>query len=92
MIDTMQVPNEARQKYLDRRKQDIIACHDALSRQDFQFLERLGHQIKGNAITFGFNEFTSIAIEMEKAAKSKSLASLTTLVQQFESAVNKAHI
>lgn len=92
MIETMQVPVEARQKYLERRKQDIIASKEAISKQDYSFLERLGHQVKGNAVTFGFDELTNIAVAIEQAAKAKNITQLQGLVEQFESAVNNAHL
>ncbi|WP_409478936.1 Hpt domain-containing protein [Pseudobdellovibrio sp. HCB154] len=92
MIETMQVPVEARQKYLERRKQDVVASKEALSKQDYSFLERLGHQVKGNAITFGFDELTNIAVAIEQAAKAKNITQLQTLIEQFESAVNNAHL
>lgn len=92
MIDNMQVPFEARQKYLDRRKQDIVACQEALTKQDFNFLERIGHQLKGNAITFGFDEFTNIAVALELAAKTKDMTQLTDLVGKFTAAVQNARV
>ena len=92
MIDTMQVPIEARLKYLDRRKQDIVACQEALAKQDYNFLERIGHQIKGNAVTFGFDEFTNIAVALETAAKAKDLNLITELVGKFTTAVQNAHV
>lgn len=92
MIDSMQVPIEARQKYLDRRKQDLVACEEALIKQDFHFLERIGHQIKGNAVTFGFDEFTNIAVAIELAAKAKDMNQLPELVGKFIVAVQNARI
>lgn len=92
MIDTMQVPVEARQKYLERRKQDVIASKEALAKRDYFFLERLGHQIKGNAITFGFDELTNVAIAIEQAAKSKNMTELQDLVTKFESTVLGARL
>lgn len=92
MIEPMQIPVEARQKYLERRKQDIAASKEALSKQDYYFLERLGHQIKGNAITFGFDELTNIAVAIEQAAKAKNIPQLQELVNQFETAVNNARL
>jgi len=88
----MQVPFEARQKYLDRRKQDIVACQEALTKQDFYFLERIGHQLKGNAITFGFDEFTNIAVALELATKTKDMTQLTDLVGKFTAAVQNARV
>ena len=92
MIEAIQVPVEARQKYLERRKQDVIASKEALSKQDYFFLERLGHQIKGNAITFGFDELTTVAVAIEQAAKAKNISQLQELVIKFESAVVRAHL
>ena len=92
MIETMQVPVEARQKYLERRKQDVIASKEALSKQDYYFLERLGHQIKGNAITFGFDQLTNVAVAIEQAAKAKNMTQLQELVGQFETAVLSARL
>lgn len=92
MIDTMQIPTEARLKYLERRKQDVIACYEALSKQDYYFLERLGHQIKGNAITFGFDELTTVAIDIEQAAKAKNHSQLADLVSKFEELVSNARV
>lgn len=88
----MEVPPEARQKYLDRRKLDIIACQEALDKKDFVFLERIGHQIKGNAITFGFDELTKIAVALEIAAKDQDLQKLSELVGQFNQAIQIARI
>lgn len=84
----MQVPPEAKQKYIERRKQDIVACKDALTKKDFLFFERIGHQIKGNASTFGFDQLTSIAIEIENGGKAKDLTVLKELVLRLEEAVN----
>ncbi len=92
MIEAMQVPTEARQKYLDRRKQDIVACQEALTKEDFHFLERIGHQIKGNAVTFGFDELTNVAVAIEIAAKAKDLHQLKDLVAKFTTAIQNARI
>jgi hypothetical protein len=86
----MLIPIEARQKYLERRKQDIVASKEALSKQDFNFLERLGHQVKGNAVTFGFDQLTDIAVDIEVAAKAKNIDHLSELVKKFETAVTNA--
>ena len=92
MMDNMLVPIEARQKYLERRKQDIVASKEALSKKDFNFLERLGHQVKGNAVTFGFDELTDIAVDIEVAAKANNIDRLSELVQKFETAVTNARL
>lgn len=88
----MIIPIEARQKYLERRMLEVIASNDALSKQDFNFFERLGHQIKGNAATFGFDELTIIAVGLETAARAKNLKNLSEFIQKFETAVKNARL
>lgn len=62
------IPAEIREKYLVRRKNDIEtlkASHASRSLEDFK---RIGHQLKGNAASFGYMELEKIAIAMENAA------------------------
>lgn len=80
---------EAKQKYLVRRKDDLVKCKEAFSNQDTTHIERVGHQIKGNASTFGFEDLATIGTELEVAAKSKNWQKIESLIHQFESWINK---
>lgn len=83
------IPKEAKIKYLERRKDDLAACRQALSDNNYACLVGLGHQIKGNAITFGYNELGSIAIEMEALALKKDSLSLNEILNRFELFLNQ---
>lgn len=83
------IPEDVRKKYLERRKKDLADCRHALSKFDFKCFSVIGHQIKGNAITFGFNELAPIALEMEKLAVEQNVANLHDLLNRFEACLNR---
>ena len=83
------IPEEVRQKYIERRKKDLTDCRLALSNADFKCFAFVGHQIKGNAVTFGFDELTPIAIEMETLAVEKNVNKLHELLNRFEACLSR---
>lgn len=84
MVPKITIPEEVRQKYIERRKKDLADCRLALTNADFKCFAFIGHQIKGNAVTFGFDELTPIALEMEKLAVEKNVDNLHKLLDRFE--------
>ncbi len=89
MPEKIDIPLDARLKYVERRKQDLVDCRTAVSKLDFKILERVGHQIKGNAATFGFDELAKIAIEMENLALKKDVDQLKSNLNRFETYLKK---
>lgn len=89
MAPKITIPEDVRKKYIERRKKDLADCRMALSNADFKCFSFIGHQIKGNAITFGFDELTPIALEMERLAAEKNVENLHELLNQFESVLNR---
>jgi len=57
-------------KFLENRRRDIVTMVDALSRGDFEVVERLGHSMKGSGTSFGFQGITDIGAGLEKEAGS----------------------
>jgi PAS domain S-box-containing protein len=56
--------------FLQNRRRDVIAMLEALERGDFQTVERLGHDMKGAADSYGFSAITDIGACLEQAAAS----------------------
>lgn len=81
------VPHEMKVVYIQRRKSDLIECNKALETGDFTFLEKIGHQVKGNAQSFGFDALSPLGIALESAARAKDLTKATSIVKQFNEAV-----
>lgn len=86
----MNVPVELKQRYLSRRFQELTLLREAVMKGDFSHALRIGHQVKGNAVTFDFPHMASIGSELEHAAKKQDKEKLLSLVQKFESAITSA--
>jgi len=54
--------------FLQNRRQDVITMLDALTRGDFETVERLGHDMKGAGASFGFQAITNIGAALEQEA------------------------
>lgn len=78
------ISDEARGIYLERRVDELRKCVAALKSEDWDLIRRVGHKVKGNAETFGFERLTPIAISLELAAKAKSAAAVQAALSQLE--------
>ena len=56
--------------FLQNRRQDVITMLDALTRGEFETVERLGHNMKGAGASFGFQAITDIGAAIEQKAGS----------------------
>ena len=57
--------------FLENRQRDITAISDALGRNDYDFIARAGHSMKGVGGGYGFDAITDIGGSIEQAAKQK---------------------
>lgn len=80
---SVDISQEAHQKYIERRRLDLESCKNALDKKDFEILARIAHQIKGNASTFGYDELKKIAMDMEKQALAKDSKKLLKVLFRF---------
>lgn len=83
----MQIPLEDRKKYIERRISDLTACKKALEAKDYVFLMRIGHQIKGNAATFSFDDLAPVATALETAAEAKNDFEIHEVLAKLEDAI-----
>ena len=87
MYSSSNVPHDKKVVYINRRKSDLIECNRALETGDFTFLEKIGHQIKGNAQSFGFDSLAPIGVALENAARSQDLPRTKTIVFKLSKAI-----
>lgn len=64
---TMPIPDEMRKKYIERRRRDVEELSVASSSKDLAPFIKVGHQLKGNGITFGYQELADLGVRMEEA-------------------------
>lgn len=79
----MHVPGEMLTRYFERRKRDLHECIEHLKSGDLNFIEKVGHQLKGNGVTFGFPELSEIGGELETAARSGNEAAISQVMGKF---------
>lgn len=84
----MDVPADILFRYLERRKKDLEICLASLEDQNFTELEKVGHQLKGNGITFGFADLSIIGNDMELAAKRMNRPEIEKALEAFSGWVN----
>lgn len=80
----VEISADLKTKYLCRRQQDLKDCFAALDSKQLALLERVGHQMKGNALTFGYGALATIGEEMETAARAEDWSGLKTSTLKFE--------
>lgn len=84
----MEVPNEIMSRYLERRKRDLEECLCSLESKQYSEIEKVGHQLKGNGLTFGHPELSAIGKKMEDAAVREDLEMIEKALKEFSSWVH----
>lgn len=88
----MEVPVELKRKYLERRVQDIEHLMSSLDKNDFAPAAKLGHQVKGNAVTFDFPQMEPIGKDIERAARERNKSELKNLVEKMDAVIQQARL
>ena len=71
-------------RYLLRREQDVVALRDALQREDYEPIARIGHNLRGNGVSFGIPEFSAMGERIEAAAQARSRSDLEEPIAHLE--------
>jgi hypothetical protein len=85
----IKVPIELKIKYLSRRLADIQDVRESHF-EDFSLVQRIGHQIKGNAVTFEVPQIACLGPEMEVAARRKDKDKISILISKMEHLIEAA--
>jgi HPt (histidine-containing phosphotransfer) domain-containing protein len=83
------IPADAKAKYIERRKADLSVCRKALEEGNFKQLAHVGHQVKGNAGTFGFDQLSEIAAQLEDEATAENKDGVEDALKKFENFILK---
>jgi HPt (histidine-containing phosphotransfer) domain-containing protein len=84
MEDEYKVPDEGRLRYIERRKKDVECLRSALLAKNLDEFQRIGHQIKGHAASFGYSDLEKVAVQMEAAATRQDLVEAARQLALFE--------
>lgn len=79
----MKIPEEMRAKYIERRRRDLDELRQALDSGNMEPFQRIGHQLKGNGATYGYEELGELGRRMEEAGAAKSVSEAEACVSEF---------
>jgi HPt (histidine-containing phosphotransfer) domain-containing protein len=85
----MDVPNEILHRYVRGRKMDLEKCLKYVSEGKYGEIEKVGHQLKGNGVTFGFPELTQIGNKLETAARESDEGDLSSALRDLSCWVSR---
>jgi len=71
-------------EYLKSRTQELETLKTLLEQANFERIETLGHRLKGNAKSYGFEELGEIGKKLEEAARTHDAYSINSLIQETE--------
>lgn len=85
------IPAQVRNQYLLRRLSDLVRMQEAVKVGDYAVLERIGHNWKGNGITFGFPEIGIWGEQIESASKLQKIDGITCHLEEINKFLSKTY-
>lgn len=55
--------------FLENKKGNVVTMRDALNRQNFEEIRKIGHKLKGTSRMYGFEYMSTLCLAIEEAAK-----------------------
>jgi CheY-like chemotaxis protein len=79
-----------RERFLAHRAREVVTARAALRRGDFELLLTLGHNLRGNGVSYGFPRLSVLGRQIESAALARQEGDLEELLVQLAGAVAEA--
>ena len=83
------IDSEALQRYKSRRHADLVRCRECLKNRDYETIQNIGHNLKGNGSSFGFPELSSLGEKIEISARELNEGQIALLVDRLEEWVHQ---
>ena len=84
MSTSLHIPEEMKRQYLHRRRGDLAKLIEAAANADIEVFHRIGHQLKGNASTYGYDDLEALGIRLEDEMTAFDLAKANGLIREFQ--------
>ena len=78
--------------FMNGRKKDIGLLETAIKESDFAEIQSIGHKLKGNAGSYGFDGLGDIGHGIEKAAKESKLEEIEQLFDDYKKHLEQIEI
>lgn len=76
--------------YLSNRRKELLELKRMLETSEFEGIERIGHKLKGNALSYGFPNLGLLGSALEAAANAKDPAKSRELISEIETFLKTA--
>ena len=71
-------------RYLTRRESDLVTLRRAVVDEDFELIERTGHNLYGSGSAYGLNVVSSLGACIEIAARRRDSGHVSRLIDDLE--------
>jgi HPt (histidine-containing phosphotransfer) domain-containing protein len=78
--------------FIAHKREDGQAIVAAIARADYEALSKLGHRIRGEGGSYGFEELTEIGAALEMAAKAGDLAAICKSAEELTAYLDSVEI
>ncbi len=78
--------------FMVHKREDVQAIVAAIVLADYEALSQLGHRIRGEGGSYGFEELTEIGAALEIAAKARNLAAVRKSAQELTAYLDSVEI
>lgn len=79
-------------QFLENRKKDIVSLVGQVEAADIIAIGQLAHKIKGSSASYGFQELSRIAAELEIASKANDMVTIQKLVPSLKEHLDNIEI
>ena len=77
-------------EYLKNRKLELAELGKLLEASNFKKMETIGHRLKGNAKSYGFEDLGKLGARLELASKEKNSTQAFEVITEMEKFLNGA--
>jgi HPt (histidine-containing phosphotransfer) domain-containing protein len=78
--------------FLTHKRIEVATILEAVVRRDYPAISRLGHRIKGEGGSYGFDSMTEMGRSLEEAAAMRDDRAVTTIARQLLSYMDSVEI
>lgn len=76
-------------KFVAHRERDVVTIRAAIEQGDLETIARLGHNMRGNGVSYGFPDVSAIGERLETAAGAKDDVSIREALTSLEAWVSE---
>jgi HPt (histidine-containing phosphotransfer) domain-containing protein len=84
----MKIPPQLIENYIQRRLGEIESLENAVRESDYSYIFKIGHQLKGNGLTFGFADISDIGAKLESSALIRNKSDIERYLREYRTVLD----